>query len=742
MTDVRRLMRLAAATLVAGAGAAAYVLACGPFMTILRPVESIRPGHLDAYDKGNVGVVREHFARRYLVQAYRRFAGKPAIPVALPAVPETRVPDTLAAWQELHKTVTGADVTVDTESGIGNYSVTPNCMRDTFAVATATGKARIEKYGAKSAQVLDWFRAQDAVLSSCGGALTLPDPAPANADALTRADRAYQIAAATFYGGRYEDAAKLFRQIAADSASPWRPYGRYLAGRTMVRDATLPEKLDTATLRAAQAEFRATLADPGAASLHNAAQEMLDLIGYRLDPTRRLRELAATLATADSATASQVTDYEWLLNGLLGDVVSYKYAEIDGRDAIVRSGDLSDWILVMQGTGDEAAARAVEQWKRTSSAPWLVAALWKVPAAHADAPALLDAASKIPSTSPAFMTVAFLRVRLLAARGGADQARALLATLPRTARERGDTEAVNLLNAERLMLAASMTDLLQAAPRRVVTARLDISSWKEPDPDDAKTGEPLQVFDDDAAIVFSRRLPLSRLVEGAKSDILPARLRVRLASAAFTRAWMLNRLDDALAVAPVLRTLSPALAADLQTFESAAPADRHVAALRLILRTPGLHASVRGVEDDGDDTKGEVSRNFEHLTRRNWWCSFSKEDYDAPRADAEVVQSVYPAGKVTFPPFLTAAEQAAAQKEIESLSALGTAPNYLADEAVKWAKARPQDPDAAEALAHAVEGTRWGCTEMDTTDHSRDAFQTLHKLFPKSEWALKTKYWY
>jgi hypothetical protein len=82
------------------------------------------------------------------------------------------------------------------------------------------------------------------------------------------------------------------------------------------------------------------------------------------------------------------------------------------------------------------------------------------------------------------------------------------------------------------------------------------------------------------------------------------------------------------------------------------------------------------------------------------------------------------------------------QRERQAMAALGTAPNYLAAEAVKWAKSRPTDLDAAEALAHAVEGTRWGCTDKGSTPASRAAFQTLHQLFPRSEWAQRTRYWY
>jgi hypothetical protein len=82
------------------------------------------------------------------------------------------------------------------------------------------------------------------------------------------------------------------------------------------------------------------------------------------------------------------------------------------------------------------------------------------------------------------------------------------------------------------------------------------------------------------------------------------------------------------------------------------------------------------------------------------------------------------------------------QRDREALAALGPSATYLATEAVTWAKSRPQDPDAAEALAHAVEGTRWACGNEKSSAASQAAFQTLHRLFPKSEWARKTKYWY
>ena len=59
-----------------------------------------------------------------------------------------------------------------------------------------------------------------------------------------------------------------------------------------------------------------------------------------------------------------------------------------------------------------------------------------------------------------------------------------------------------------------------------------------------------------------------------------------------------------------------------------------------------------------------------------------------------------------------------------------------------WAKRTPDDPRMPEALHLAVRSTRYGCTNAKTTQFSKQAFQLLHKQYPKSPWAQQTKYWY
>ena len=115
-----------------------------------------------------------------------------------------------------------------------------------------------------SAELRDWVQGQDAVFSNCKQKQAMPAPAPSGASILLQADRAYQIAAARFYAGDFDEAAAAFRQIAADSKSPWRAIAAYLIARVYIRKATLsdPEPAQAFVQRDARRAPKATAAGP------------------------------------------------------------------------------------------------------------------------------------------------------------------------------------------------------------------------------------------------------------------------------------------------------------------------------------------------------------------------------------------------------------------------------------------------------------------------------------------------
>ena len=252
---------------------------------------------------------------------------------------------------------------------IRDYQWIENCHDGAFANARDTLKARIVRFGQSSPDVEAWTLAQVAVFRNCNEeALVLPEPAPSSADSAILADRAYQTAAAYFYATRYEEAGQRFRAIAADGSSPWRKYGRYLAGRSNIRMSTvmLEDAAQAAQrLTAAEADLKAVLDDAAAAGLHDSARGLLDFIAVRLRPVDRLHAASRTLTTSETRSDQALVDFQRLMDRFVGDRAEYPYASIDSRPELTKGDDLVDWILAMQGTGDEALAHAIARWKET-----------------------------------------------------------------------------------------------------------------------------------------------------------------------------------------------------------------------------------------------------------------------------------------------------------------------------------------------------------------------------------------
>ena len=142
--------------------------------------------------------------------------------------------------------------------------------------------------------------------------------------------------------------------------------------------------------------------------------------------------------------------------------------------------------------------------------------------------------------------------------------------------------------------------------------------------------------------------------------------------------------------------------------------------------------------------------------RDNWWCGMEKTLYSLKTSWEHYVLADHrrrnpgslptPATKADRPDegpaFLTESERADLKRQIEQLTTIETGPNYLSAQAIQWAKQAPDDPRVPEALHHAVRTTRFGCVDEATSDFSKAAFQLLHRRYPNSEWARKTKYWF
>ncbi|HKQ09216.1 MAG TPA: hypothetical protein VJ464_29100 [Blastocatellia bacterium] len=733
---------------------------CGPF--VLRQVftyEKHPDFPLTKFAAGELGVMQPTYARSYLVVAYRYFAGAvldAAEQKAVTAVWDDRLAQTWdaagedwpKAWLDARAKVTtaarpeiGVFRAVEKKDLYLNYL---NCTADSFKNAAATLNRLIEKYGPASPEAKDWVATQDQVFATCEKGEALPSPAEGSASPTIRANRAYQIAAANFYTGNFDQAESQFNAIASDSASPWRALAPYLVARTLIRKATLSGGAgvaDQATLGRAEAQLRKVIADKSESALHPSARGLLNYVRLRLAPEERLKELAADLLRkSNGATFKQsMIDYTQLLDRLVGDAdeTEENKKTFDKLPAAVHNDDLSDWALTFQVRDAAALEHAVQRWEKTASTPWLVAALTKVSAAHPKAAALLEAATKIKSGSPAFASVSYHALRLNIEAGRRDEARRALDALLAANAQTLPPSAFNQFMALRMKVAANLDEFLKYAQRVPAGFSYDEDGRELPADMSDYADKPKQSarnklsWDADAASALNEAMPLAVLKAAATNTTLATHLRRELALATWVRAALLD--DDATAneLAPVAASLAPELKELLDAYVAAAdkPAKKF-AAVYLILKFPGTRPHV----DPGTGRTVTLDKIDDY--RDNWWCEYGRPaDPDNP--------SIKQAAKTSPAPlFLTAAQKTAASAEWKRLAALGTAPNYLCAQAIKWANLKPDDPRAPEALHLAVRSTRYGCANDQTGAMSKQAYDLLHRKYPKSEWAQKTKYWF
>lgn len=133
--------------------------------------------------------------------------------------------------------------------------------------------------------------------------------------------------------------------------------------------------------------------------------------------------------------------------------------------------------------------------------------------------------------------------------------------------------------------------------------------------------------------------------------------------------------------------------------------------------------------------------------RDNWWCTDMGvgtnwgQNYEPYNKDVNL-KFVDRDPDFPFPVWLTESQRDAAKAEWNKLSQVGTAPNYLAEQVIAYAKQHSKDPRVPRALHLAVRSTHFGCTNIETSKLSKAASDFLHEHYPDNEWAAKTKYYY
>lgn len=737
--------------------ACCLALACLPAFACESPIATALfvhrydPGDVHAFYRGRLGILQPDYGRRHLVVAYRWLNGldldEAEARLLMPSAKEMdakNAPDTaIRDWLQARDSMGAAKIRIVPDLLNADFENLPNCSADAFRTATRALKARMARYGRHDPAMRQWLQGQDAVfgnctrpgampeqdavLCNCAGPGALPGTLPASAPDWLRRDRAYQLAAAHYYRGEYLQAAQGFAAIAADPASPWRSLSTYLVARVRVRLAGA-EKSPAGPMRhEAEVAIERVLNDASLAPWHLDAHKL------------RLR-LASAGGTCPAGLEAAV---------LAPHLSPVAWQEVQDYLALCSSGaqGLGGWLRNLRDADHaRALAEALAAWRPQHNRAWLVAALLHGDASGRVLHELLDEVATLGKQDPAFLTANYYRLRALRTAGRDEDARQLadaLLALPGL-----DGSARNLLLAERMVLARDLATFLRDARRRPVEVGhpgyedryLATLARMRSDPELAWRRElrhgPAEYFDADAVSVFNAAMPLAMLRQAAEQETLPAHLRAQLRSAAFTRAYLLGKLDLDLAVRlardyPGVRELA-ALGSVRNGDER-----RFLVAVAL-LRLPGATPLV-------EIGFGRTTRPDRiGLEGPRWWVDWRQCWHHGGTWDSRVglcVSERRRAGLVQ-PRFLRGADFSQAQEEAAWLQKAVTPAGLLGPIVLDWANAHPRDPRVPEALHLVVRASRYTGVECAGSLASRQAFHLLHSRFKTTSWAAKTRHWY
>jgi len=675
----------------------------GPYWSFVLTTNPIQDA--DAIAAGHLGIIQASWWRRYLAVSYRYLAGVPLSATerdafgrhAAQPISEAQ-PSASRKWLDARSAIAGVAKVNEIRQDrpiLNVYSSYVNCANDAFASATNRLQELVKQYGKESTQVTDWIAAQDVVFSNCSEGTHIPE---ATTGPLA-ADREYQIAASCFYSERLDEAREKFQKIASDRQSPWHEIAPYLATRALIRRATLPEKNDTELLKQADEELLKLQHDLPRESLRQAAAALSHFTGARVRRPALLQELSASLMDPklEKQFGQNLDDFLFAMDHL--------EAEEKPR------GEMAEWIRMMQSGAPGQADEAYARWKGSSSLPWLIAAMTFVPPNDPRAAELLEAAKAVAANSPAYPTVTWLRLPVEREAHGEAAERDELDQLLPGVRKSWPVSSVNQVLGERMRLARSLDEMLRFAPRTPI--------WEEFDTTDQT--DKRQYLDRDSSSVLDRGVPVRTLIEAARSPRLPGHLRRQIATAAFTRALVLE--DDAAvrSLTPDMRRYYPGLSALVEAYAQADSAEaRRFSGAYLLLKNPGLQLTV----SEGKDLRTDTPLTEINGSRQNWW------------------QVRAPNTKTSEPRFLAPSALEQFQREWAVLSKLPAAATKLGQTAIAWAKVHPEDPRNPEALHRTVRATRFSFGDGDNGKVSKAAFELLHKRWPNSEWARQTPYWF
>ena len=668
---------------------------------------------------GSPHFIKPSFLRKDLTIAYRYLLGNEKIKeITQEREPSSSEP-ALNQWQKARQNALGLSSSKSPEiktykyTQRGGYNSFVNCYDDAFQFAAKTLTKRVELYGIKSKEVLAWITGQDIVFSNCGGDVeNIPVNLNYPQDHLLTFDRQYQIAASYFYSGNFEKARASFKSIADDKNSPYFAISNYLITRNLVRQAfiTKEEGIVKENLEEALSLSSVAIKNPDLKDLKNAFTNQISRIKFYLYPKDLTKELENTILTSPSLVDFTRYDFARLL----------EYNSEEAR----KDSSMADWILNFRSEPKtDNLDYALKKWRQTKSTPWFVSVITKITANHKEVNSILEEGRVFTKDKYAYLTVSYHRIRLLIEQSRMKAAETLLNEVLTSSLNASDN---NLFLNYKIYFAKNEKDFLRSSYLIPVGLTYDDGIEEEFTPELEKTRKDPH-FTKAFAKIWNEKIPIDTMLKIYQKEKVPNHLEQNFLFSIFARAVLLNRADITEQLIPNLRNY-PFLKKEMDLFRGAqTKEEKEFIGILTLLRLPGIKPNVQF---------GYFRSNLSIIDdyRDNWWCAFSelKEEQD-------ILFSRHPIFSYNRLSFISEKEDKQAKEEWKILSAKGTAPDYLSEKVIEYSKKYPDTTYLPEALHRAVKTTRFGCTGEKTSEYSKSAFRILHKKFPNSEWAKKTR---
>jgi len=692
---------------------------CGPFVPSFNlVVQRIPDGARIDWLAGRLGLLQPMLTTADLVVAWRWLAG-----VGLNAQEQKALLGTFGTAQQ----VSGEQAWKQALALAGVPPVEPKLNRPgtayqeqavigdhALSLAARTLQEHLKAYGKDSAAVRSWLDAQVKVF-----AWELPTAAEPGLPLRIRQDRAYQLAAAQFYREDYLTAIASFRAVAADPASPWCGWAKYLVARIHAKAGAIAgSDLDAAEALKLLAQIQV---DPALAELHADAAALENRIRIQEDAPTFYTGLAAHLGRRDRGPAlvQDVEDLRWLRvlepwdKGLKG----------------VKPAGVHAWIDLIQ-KGD--ATEAVAAYDAAPGLPHLVAVLLTIPADHPRVEAFLKLAQQASlKPGPAYATLVSHRLRILVAQSRLKAADSLATEALAQPGAAKWPSAFNLWSTVRLAQAPDLNGFAAHLGRRL--ASVDDGEWmassEHPD-EDPKDHRLLKALDPATTALLNRRLPLRLWEALLDAPSFPAELRAEWLEALWTRAAVLGREDIMARRQGDLALARPALAKDLSAWGVEKDPARKKGLAILLIWEHRLWPQLLTYREEA----------FQYGTLYARWLSPEELQREPGTArltlDDRPLRALNQYHLVLKPAFLDAL---ADREGLEEAARIPAPLTWFCEQALALAKALPKEALAPEALSRAVRSSRNANRDARSTALVLRAFRLLHKDYTGTRAASEAK---